>query len=259
MQTSEKTATGLPKSVLDNGDSGQQRAPSSLSAALSAASIVDLMSASPTPVRYVAPSAQAQAAAKLIAEAMSGESPHGMPDLSSLHQTNVAAHILNLMVGKSGYPEPVGFLVVTYARMVDKVLAEWSYARDALSGFMRGETPISQKFFAAQGMFEDLVVSLHRAMRFGTRLAEEPATSGLAREFPASADVDRVRHFRNRIAHGDDDLVEGKGGKGLATATPEITHDAIGMSGIWLSFNELAGWITQLDDFARVLIAHRVI
>jgi|SRR5450755_810546 hypothetical protein len=219
------------------------------------------MSGSPTPARYVAPSAQAQAAANLIVEAMSTSagSPHGMPDLSNLHQTNVAAHMLNLMVGKSGYPEPVGFLVVTYARLVDKVLAEWSNARDALSGFMRGATPISQQFFAAQGMVEDLVVSLDRAMRFGVALGKAPSTNALAREFPPSADIDRVRRFRNRIAHGDDDLVEGKGGKGVATATPEITRDAIGMSGIRLSFNELAAWITQLNDFARVLIAHRVI
>lgn len=217
------------------------------------------MSGSPTPARYGAPSAQAQAAANIIVEAVSGSSPHGMPDLSSLHQTNVAAHIHNLVVGKSGYPEPEAFLVVTYARLVDKALAEWSNARDALSAFMRGETPISQKFFAAQGMVEDLVVSLHRAMLFGDALAKAPATSALARGLPPSADVHRVRNFRNRIAHGDEDLLAGKGGKGLATATPEITHDAIGMSGIWLSFNELAAWITQLDDFARALIAHRVI
>jgi hypothetical protein len=204
-------------------------------------------------------SAQAQAAAKLLADAMSASSPHGMPDLSSLHQTNVAAHVLNLVVGKSGYPEPESFLVVTYARLVDKTLAEWSNARDALSGFMRGDTPISQKFFAAQGMVEDLVVSLHRAMLFAAALANAPATSAFARGLPASTDIDRVRTFRNRIAHGDEDLVEGKGGKGLATATPEITHDAIGMSGIWLRFDELAAWITELQNFAGVLIAHRAI
>jgi hypothetical protein len=182
-----------------------------------------------------------------------------LPDLSHLLQTSVVDHLLNHMHGKSGYPEPEGFLVMMYARMVDKSLAEWSDMQDALSDFMQGGTPISRRFFAAQGMAEDLVIAMDRAMRFATALAQTAAASGLPRDLPSQADAERVRDFRNRIAHGDEDLLSGKGGKGIATATPELTIHGIGLYGISLTFAELATWITKLYDFARVLIAHRAV
>jgi hypothetical protein len=68
-----------------------------------------------------------------------------------------------------------------------------------------------------------------------------------------------VRAFRNRIAHGDEDLLHGKGGKGIATATPEVTFHGTEVYGVSLNFAELGTWISKLYEFVRVLIAHRAI
>lgn len=187
------------------------------------------------------------------------EPSYGLPDLSQLSQTSVVDHILNHMHGKTGYPEPEAFLVMMYARMVDKSLAEWSAMQNELSGFMRGESRVSQRFFRAQGMAEDLVIALDRAMRFADALAQAAATSGLARDLPSQADTARVRAFRNRIVHGDEDLLNGRGGKGIATATPEVTIYGIELYGVSLLFTELATWISKLYEFVRVLIVHRAI
>jgi hypothetical protein len=53
-------------------------------------------------------------------------------------------------------------------------------------------------------MVEDLVVSLDRAMRFGVVLERRHRLALWREEVPPNADIDRVRRFRNRIAHGDD-------------------------------------------------------
>jgi hypothetical protein len=74
--------------------------------------------------------------------------------------------------------------------------------------------------------------------------------------FPSQAQRESVRLFRNRIAHGDEDIAEGKAGQGLATATLEPDPDGMQLQGLRLDYAALAQLIEVICDYLRAASGH---
>jgi hypothetical protein len=154
-----------------------------------------------------------------------------LPDLSTLSRTNFPDRLLNLVFGKGSYPEPLQFQLTTSARLLDKTLTDWDLARaefashlsvrGGLSASIQSTKPgITRALFRAIGHLEDLVDSLNRMLKLVDAMQASAYLVHFAHmPLPDEARRDSVRLFRNRIAHGDEDIAQGRGGQGLATAT----------------------------------------
>ena len=106
------------------------------------------------------------------------------------------------------------------------------------------------------------LVTLDRLMRYTAELHGKPEMKSFASmTLPGLAEPDRVRNFRNRVIHGDEDLAAGKGGQGLPTATLEARAYDIALHGRQLGtletlgFAEMAVWVEQTYAFIRAVIA----
>ena len=103
---------------------------------------------------------------------------------------------------------------------------------------------------------ENLVDTLHRAMLLALALRASQALSGIAHlPLPDDADARSVRLFRNRIEHGDEDIRDGKAGKGIPVATmlPDMT--GIEIAHFRLEYQDLARWLRMIYEFLRAAIA----
>lgn len=185
-----------------------------------------------------------------------------MPDLSGLLRTSQLDRILNLVTGRGGYPETTAFQVSVCTRLLDKALGEWDQARAAL--IEHGEE--KRQFgalFEGVGHLENFVVSLDRLVRYTAVLQDKPDLAEFASmKLPASSERQRLRNFRNRVIHGDEDLAEGKGGRGLPTATLEPRAHEIVIHGRQLgtletlTLTEIVDWLEQTYAFVRAVIAN---
>ena len=98
-------------------------------------------------------------------------------------------------------------------------------------------------------------------LEYAALLHDDPSMQSLAQlPLPTTQQRERVRDFRNRVVHGDDDLVP-RGGQGLATATLEVRATGIvlqtraGGSLESLSYADLTDWLRQVYEFVRAAIA----
>jgi hypothetical protein len=121
--------------------------------------------------------------------------------------------------------------VTTAARLLDKSLTAWDLAqrefaahaatRDGIPKALSSPQPgVTRAFFRAIDHLETLVDTLARLVRLIAALENDPNLAQFAgMPLPTSREREEVRLFRNRIAHGDEDIEKGKAGQGLATAT----------------------------------------
>jgi hypothetical protein len=155
-------------------------------------------------------------------EGLTGE----LPDLSALSRTNFPDRLLNLICGMGSYPEPTQFQLTTSSRLLDKALTDWDLERGESAGHkeVRDGTPsatksskpgITRALFRAIGHLEDLVDSLNRLLQLVSAMrAAQTFGHFTSLPLPDETTRDSVRLFRNRIAHGDEDIAEGKAGRG---------------------------------------------
>jgi hypothetical protein len=179
-----------------------------------------------------------------------------------------------MLTGRGAYPDPLAFQVTTAARLLDKALDAWDAARKKLADHISGGPPRptqfsgraasadaswakrpSQDLFQAIDRLEDVVDSLARLLRL---LAAIEAHSSL-QQAPAPdlspALRDQVRIFRNRVAHGDADLAQGKAGKGLSTATLATDPTGIEIQGVRLVYTELELVLVESHDYLQRVMA----
>jgi hypothetical protein len=190
------------------------------------------------------------------------EAAANMPHLSGLLRTSQIDRILNLTHGRGGYPDTTAFQVSVCTRLLDKALREWDQAREALIEHAEGKRQFGG-LFDGISHFENFVVSLDRLVRYTSVLQDKPEMAAFASmKLPDSVERQRLRDFRNRVIHGDEDLAGGKGGRGLPTATLEPRAQDIALHGRQLgtletlSFAEMALWVEQSYAFVRAVIAH---
>lgn len=189
--------------------------------------------------------------------------PSRLPDLTHLFPTNLADRLLDMALGGRAYPEPTQFQVTTAARLLDKCLTEWDLALKELEVHAKvreGIVPpllppkpgITRAFFRAIDHLETLVDSLARLLRLLRALEASPELSNLASlPVPSAKERDGIRDFRNRIAHGDEDIEKGKTGQGFATATLRIDPTGIELQHERLEFTELAAMLEQIHNYVR--------
>jgi hypothetical protein len=165
-----------------------------------------------------------------------------------------------MVFGRGVFAEPTQFQVTTAARLLDKSLTHWDSAlrefteHNATRADVR-EPLLSPKpgvTFRAIDHLETLVDSLARLLRLIRVLEVAPELAQLAgKPLPSAGDRERVQRFRNRIAHGDEDIEKGKAGQGLATATLRPDSAGIELQYERLEYADLAGMLEQSHDYLR--------
>jgi hypothetical protein len=191
-----------------------------------------------------------------------------LPDLSTLSRTNFPDRLLNLVFGKGPYPEPLQFQLTTSARLLDKTLTDWDLAREEFASHLsvRGGLPastqpakpgITRALFRAIGHLEDLVDSLNRTLRLVDAIQASAHLVHFAHmPLPDEARRDSVRLVRNRIAHGDEDIAQGRSAKGLATATLRPETTGMELQGLRLEYVDLAETIEKIHVYLRAVSEH---
>jgi hypothetical protein len=197
-----------------------------------------------------------------------------LPDLARLSHVNLQQRLLNMLTGKARYPDPLSFQVTTAARLLDKTLEAWRSAGDKLAEHVSGgraadvpisagksiatgrtwPTRVSQELFSAIDRLEDVVDSLARLLRLVEAIQANPSLQSAASAALSPTTRQDVRDFRNRIAHGDEDLVNGKAGKGLSTATLRVDETGIEIQRVRLEFADLEAMITAIHDYLQRVI-----
>lgn len=200
---------------------------------------------------------------------------HPLNDLAGLSRVNLQQRLLNMMTGRGAYPDPLAFQVTTAARLLDKALYAWDSAREKLRGHISGApprpTPLqrgamsgdeewprrpSQELFRAIDCFEDVVDSLARLLRLLKAIeADQRVQQVCAPSASSLGSRNDIRIFRNRIAHGDEDLADGKAGKGLSTATLAVDLAGIEIQGVRLEYAELEAVLTEAHHYLQRVIA----
>jgi hypothetical protein len=189
-------------------------------------------------------------------------------DLSALSRTNFPDRLLNLAFGMGCYPEPTQFQLTTSARLLDKALTDWDLARaefashkeltDGPTSVTRSPKPgITRALFRAIGHLEDLVDSLNRALQLVSAMRSAECLGHFADlPLPDEALRDSIRLFRNRIAHGDEDIAGGKAGQGLATATLRPDKTGIELQRLRLEYVDLAAAIEMVHGYLKAVSEH---
>jgi hypothetical protein len=186
-----------------------------------------------------------------------------LPDLSHLFRTNLVDRILNMVFGKGAYTEPTQFQLTTAARLLDKSLTEWDSARsefaehagarDGVPEALQSREPgVTRAFFRAIGHLETVVDSLARLLRLVSGLEKSPGLQEFSHmSLAGESERIAVQQFRNRIAHGDEDIEEGKAGQGLSTATLRPDLGGIELRGRRLHYVDLARMLEEVHDYLR--------
>jgi hypothetical protein len=168
-----------------------------------------------------------------------------------------------MVFGRGAFPPPTQFQVTTAARLLDKSLSAWdsvwhqfaehSATREGIPDSLLSPEPgVTRAFFQAIDHLETLVDSLDRLLRLVGALEKAPKLGELAgMPLPAADERERVRQFRNRIAHGDDDIERGRAGRGLATATLRPDVAGIELQRHRLEYANLARMLEQIHDYMR--------
>jgi hypothetical protein len=168
-----------------------------------------------------------------------------------------------MVFGRGAFPDPTQFQVTTAARLLDKSLTAWdsalrefadhSAARSGIPDALASPEPgVTRAFLRAIDHLETLVDSLDRLLRLTGSLELGPDLVQLAgMPLPSANERDRVREFRNRIAHGDEDIEQRRTGQGLATATLRPDPTGIELQHQRLEYTDLARMLEQVHDYLR--------
>jgi hypothetical protein len=186
-----------------------------------------------------------------------------MPDLASLSRTSLFDRLLNPSFGMGAYSEPTQFQLTTATRLLDKALEDWEHARREFADYAGRRAGIPQELhpsregvtralFRAIGSLENLVDSLARLLRLVDALEQAPELQQVSSTpLPRETERELVRRFRNRIAHGDEDIADGKAAQGMATATLRPDMSGIELQGQRLNYADVERMLRRLHGYLR--------
>jgi hypothetical protein len=111
------------------------------------------------------------------------------------------------------------------------------------------EPGVTRAFFQAIDHLETLVDSLDRLLRLVGALEQALELGELAgMPLPSGDERERVRQFRNRIAHGDEDIERGLGRTSLPRPSDQMPP---GSNCNGTGSSNLAGMLEQIHDHLR--------
>jgi hypothetical protein len=186
--------------------------------------------------------------------------PHRLPDLSDLQQTNLMALALAQQLENHRYEARTNFQLVTVARLLDKALRDYEWARKSFGEhdtMWEGVGPairprdrgLTVPLFRAIGHCEDLVLALDRIFRILPALRAAPELAAIADLPLPSRKANRKLHrVRQYIAHGDGDIAKGEPGV-VATLRPDPA--GVQIRDRRLDFDELAKWLRDISAYVR--------
>jgi hypothetical protein len=161
------------------------------------------------------------------------------------------------------YAAPTNLKLVTVARLLDKAVRDYEWARGSFGqhdAMWDGVGPairprnrgITVPLFQAIGHCEDLVAALDRILRILPGLHASPELAAIADlPLPSADAASTVRQVRNRIAHGDEDIADGKAGV-VATLRPD--SDGVQIGDHRLTFDDLAQWLRMISAYVNAAI-----
>jgi hypothetical protein len=177
-----------------------------------------------------------------------------MPEVWAADHRLLGERAMILLLRGTEYPDTLAFQVVIGARLADKAAQEWVRAERALADYAHDNQQFS-RLYDGTGDLENFIISLDRLIRF-VHAVVSTADVDPANAHVASLLRGRLRSFRNRLIHGDEDIEAGRAGMGFPTGTLEVLESGVAIGskeggGIQkLGFTELA---TALSELRRYL------
>lgn len=181
-----------------------------------------------------------------------------MPEINDLRDYRTLTHVLNVYFRRGG-PQKIkaAALVRNYIRMIDHLIMEYKYAREALLNYVNTPTNVLGPLFVAIGHLETVVTSLKRAIRFLDRIKRDQQIPAIERNLSVlSNDTKyRVTSLRDAIQHLDEKLIKGELREG-----EEITllakSNGIELFSTEIKYTEIANWIRELDKVSSQLATY---
>jgi hypothetical protein len=180
-----------------------------------------------------------------------------MPDLSKLDSKNILNLMLNRWLGGQGLQADPGRMYLSnLARLIDKALREYEDARSFLNQYVNSGNKTSLLFRCVYHM-ENCVEALHRAVLHAEKLRRDASTPKISKTvLPTPNAQTRLRNTRHAMLHVDEWIHKGKAGPGRSPIGLLVKSDSIQCGCEEIYFNELAEWITQVQEVTVQLIAH---
>lgn len=185
------------------------------------------------------------------------EAAANMPDIWLAEHRLLVERAGILFIGGTKYPETESFYVVHAARLADQTTRAWTTAKAALAQYTTNPQLVT--LYDGTTELEEFIITFARLVSFVGALEQScsvPTDKSVAR----GSLVERLKDFRNRLIHGDEDIRDGRAGKGLATGTLEIRpldvviQTKAGGDLISIDYRELADALSECRRFLLEVI-----
>ena len=182
---------------------------------------------------------------------------HSLPRLNLPHTHSEALLRSRIQHGPDPKPYRLSVQTVTLARLCDKAVEEWEFAREAIRRHAnRPHNATVHWFLAATNNMETFINTLERALKIAESIRKNPDASAISRtELPTKSDRYRVGEIRDQVEHLHERIWKRK----VVPGDPSfvlLKQHSIELGEQEIAYDELAWWISQLSNFAEVLQAH---
>lgn len=179
-----------------------------------------------------------------------------MPDLSHLDNQLTMSLLLNALSFKAGSANPKArSLWTNFVRLLDQMIMEYNRGHDALSEYVDSDDQALGSLFRATAHMETCLISLRRAVRFARRIR-------MKRDCPQCGDLSvisdrvlgRLRTFCEALDQTEERVLA-RDVSGLADMLV-LSDEGLHASGDAIRYDEIAGWIEELNSLAVALTAY---
>ena len=184
-----------------------------------------------------------------------------MPTLDHLETSLRGGRLVSGLVGSlTGAPFPADArtsqIADGFVRLVERAILDYRDSQVRLFTHLRGDHNLDD-WHRAQDHMESCIESLHRSIVYLSRLRSGLRNQDGSEVIPSNRELevmrgtsrDRVRDFRGACEHLDEEIIEGRI---LASADVSLHFSTRGISlaGIFIQYEEIARWLSQLHGVA---------
>ncbi|MCG6892128.1 MAG: hypothetical protein LJE65_00845 [Desulfobacteraceae bacterium] len=179
-----------------------------------------------------------------------------MPDLSHLDNKLTTSLLLNALSFKAGSANPKARALWTnFVRLMDQMVMEYNRGREALKAYADSADQDLGSLFRATAHMETCLISLRRAVRFVRRIR-------LKRDCPHCGDltvtsdgvVQRLRRFCEALDRTEERVLARDAAESAEMLL--LSGDGLHASGNEIRYEEIAGWIEEMNTLAVALTAY---
>lgn len=181
-----------------------------------------------------------------------------MPDLSGLNARISLLLVSNWALGGGARDPKSNAYVMSFVRVVDKLLLDYERARAALTEYVSSPNTLITPLIRATNECESCVSTMIRAINLGRRIRGDRNGPPVQRRVTVLSGrvSSKVNDMRNAIEHVDGQIADDAWVPGEPLCLL-LKNDRLELAGVEIRYAELAEWTQQLNDIALRLAQYK--